>query len=53
MDGVTDSEEEIVAGLKQLVREHIGGFAVPEGFLVCALCICVCLCVLCDIGRGN
>lgn len=34
MDGVTDSEEEVIAGLRQLVRDQIGGFAVPEGFLV-------------------
>ena len=33
-DGVTDSEEEVVQHLKQLIRKQIGGFAVPEAFLV-------------------
>ena len=33
-DGVTDSEEEVIQHLKQLVRKQIGGFAVPESFLV-------------------
>ena len=33
-DGVTDSELEVTNGLQQLVRTHIGGFAVPEAFLV-------------------
>ena len=33
-DGVTDSEEEVIQHLKQLIRKQIGGFAVPECFLV-------------------
>ena len=33
-DGVTDSELEVTKALQQLVRTHIGGFAVPEAFLV-------------------
>lgn len=33
-DGVTDSEEEVIQHLKQLIRKQIGGFAVPEAFLV-------------------
>lgn len=33
-DGVTDSDEEIIEHLKQLIRKQIGGFAVPESFLV-------------------
>ena len=33
-DGVTDSEEEIIQHLRQLIRQQIGGFAVPEAFLV-------------------
>ena len=37
-DGVTDSEEEVVQHLKQLIRKQIGGFAVPEAFLVRAYC---------------
>ena len=34
MDGVTDSEEEVIQHLKQLIRKQIGGFAIPEAFLV-------------------
>ena len=33
-DGVADSEEEVIQHLKQLIRKQIGGFAVPEAFLV-------------------
>ena len=33
-DDVTESEEEIVNGLQKIVRAQIGGFAVPESFLV-------------------
>lgn len=33
-DGVTDPEEEIIRDLQQLVRTQIGGFAIPQSFLV-------------------
>ena len=33
-DGVTDSEEVIEEDLKKLIRNQIGSFAVPQGFLV-------------------
>ena len=33
-DGVTDPEDEIIKDLQQLVRTQIGGFAVPQSFLV-------------------
>ena len=33
-DGVADSDEEVIQHLKQLIRKQIGGFAVPEAFLV-------------------
>ena len=34
-DGVVEREEETVDRLKNMVRSHIGGFAVPETLLVC------------------
>jgi hypothetical protein len=34
-DGVTDSDDALITDVKQLVRKHIGGFAVPEIILVC------------------
>lgn len=33
-DGVSDSEEGVVTDIQQLVRKHIGGFAVPQLVLV-------------------
>ena len=33
-DGVTESEEEVNDGLRNIVRTQIGGFAVPEVLLV-------------------
>ena len=33
-DGVKDSEEDIIKDLQQLVKKHIGGFAVPQLMLV-------------------
>lgn len=33
-DGVSDSEEGMVADIQQTVRKHIGGFAVPQIVLV-------------------
>ena len=35
-DGVKDSEDEVIQHLRQLIRNQIGGFAVPEHFLVSA-----------------
>ena len=35
-DGVNDSEDEVIQQLRQLIRNQIGGFAVPEHFLVSA-----------------
>ena len=37
-DGVEDTEELIRDGLRRLVRERIGSFAVPQRFLVRAWC---------------
>ena len=34
-DEVTNTEEAIKEDLKQLIRNQIGSFAVPQGFLVC------------------
>ena len=33
-DGVMDNEEGVVSDIQQLVRKHIGGFAVPQSILV-------------------
>ena len=33
-DGVEDSEDEVIQHLRQLIRKQIGGFAIPEHFLV-------------------
>lgn len=33
-DGVKDSEDEVIQHLRQLIRMQIGGFAIPEHFLV-------------------
>ena len=33
-DGVTESDEEVIEGLRNIVRAQIGGFAVPEVILV-------------------
>ena len=33
-DGVRESDEEVIEGLRDIVRTHIGGFAVPEILLV-------------------
>ena len=33
-DGVTDGAEAIEDSLQQLIRKHIGGFAVPQRLLV-------------------
>ena len=35
-DGVTESDEEVIEGLRNIVRAQIGGFAVPEVILVMA-----------------
>ena len=29
-DGVSESDEEVIKGLRNIVRSQIGGFAVPE-----------------------
>ena len=39
-DGVTDSEEVVVKALRNIVRTQIGGFAIPETFLVSVPVIC-------------
>lgn len=33
-DGVVDPDTEVAEDLRQLVRKHIGGFAVPQAILV-------------------
>ena len=33
-DGVKDEEEEVVKGLKEIVKKKIAAFAVPNAFLV-------------------
>ena len=33
-DGVKDKEEEVVEGLKEIVKKKIAAFAVPNAFLV-------------------
>ena len=42
-DGVVDNEDDVIANLQQLIRKHIGGFAVPQHFLVstCTYMYCV------------
>ena len=39
-DGVTDSEEVVIKALRNIVRTQIGGFAIPETFLVSVHVIC-------------
>ena len=41
-DGVTESDDEIIRGLRNIVRNQIGSFAVPELLLV-THSICMCL----------
>ena len=38
MDGVTESEEEVIEGLRNIVKTQIGSFAVPEILLVSPCC---------------
>ena len=33
-DGVSESDEEVIKGLRNIVRTQIGGFAVPEIIMV-------------------
>ena len=33
-DGVSESDEEVIKGLRNIVRSQIGGFAVPEILMV-------------------
>lgn len=37
-DGVTESEEEVIEGLRNIVKTQIGSFAVPEILLVSSCC---------------
>ena len=42
-DGVTEPEEKVNDGLRNIVRTQIGGFAVPEILLVRNVCIHTCM----------
>ena len=33
-DGITDSDQQIFDGLKEMVKKTVGGFATPHQFLV-------------------
>ena len=53
MEGVRDSEEEIVKDIQGSIKKQIGSFAVPQRYLVCVpvLCACVCVCVMIHLHR--